>query len=73
MIGVSLWGSQVRQILRERRFGPDALEWNQCSTLREYIRHGLMQASGFYITTVCILLLLSASGRPGPVAYVSTA
>ncbi|KAI0740977.1 hypothetical protein C8Q76DRAFT_689652 [Earliella scabrosa] len=54
---------------RSHRFGPDALEWSQCTTLREYIRHGLMQASGFYITSVCILLLLSASGRPGPVAY----
>ncbi|TBU27885.1 DnaJ-domain-containing protein [Dichomitus squalens] len=51
------------------RFGPDALGWSQCSTLREYIRHGLMQASGFYITSTCILLLLSASGRTGPVAY----
>ncbi len=53
-----------------RRFGPDALEWS-CSTLREYIRHGLMQASGFYITSVVILVILSTSGRSGPVAYVS--
>ncbi|RDX43389.1 DnaJ-domain-containing protein [Lentinus brumalis] len=50
------------------RFGPDALEWS-CSTLREYIRHGLMQASGFYITSVVILVILSTSGRSGPVAY----
>ncbi|GBE80777.1 chaperone J-domain-containing protein [Sparassis crispa] len=51
------------------RFGPDALKWTQCSTLREYIRHGLMQSSGFYIVAACALLLWSVIGKPSHVAF----
>ncbi|EPQ55281.1 chaperone J-domain-containing protein [Gloeophyllum trabeum ATCC 11539] len=52
------------------RFGPEALTWSHCATVREYLRHGLMQASGFYIVSGVFLLFLSAVGKPSPVAFV---
>ncbi|KAH9919067.1 DnaJ-domain-containing protein [Amylocystis lapponica] len=51
------------------RFGPDALDWKQCTTLREYIRHGLMQSSGFHIVSVCVLLLWSAISKSSSVTF----
>ncbi|KZT22476.1 DnaJ-domain-containing protein [Neolentinus lepideus HHB14362 ss-1] len=51
------------------RFGPDALTWSHCTTVREYLRHGLMQASGFHIVSSVVLLFLSAIGKPSPVAF----
>ncbi|EIN06592.1 DnaJ-domain-containing protein [Punctularia strigosozonata HHB-11173 SS5] len=51
------------------RFGADVLSWSKCTTVREYLRHGLMQASGFHIVTGVILLLMGAVGKPSPVAF----
>ncbi|CAL1711494.1 unnamed protein product [Somion occarium] len=51
------------------RFGPDALSWKNCTTLREYIRHGLMQSTGFHIASLCTLLLFSSVGKPSPIAF----
>ncbi|TFK50861.1 DnaJ-domain-containing protein [Heliocybe sulcata] len=51
------------------RFGPDALAWSHCTAVREYLRHGLMQASGFHIVSAVVLLFLSAIGKPSPVAF----
>ncbi|OBZ69892.1 Chaperone protein DnaJ [Grifola frondosa] len=51
------------------RFGPDALQWTQCTTLREYVRHGLMQSAGFHVFSICVLLLFSAVGKPSPVSF----
>ncbi|TFY58426.1 hypothetical protein EVJ58_g6420 [Rhodofomes roseus] len=51
------------------RFGPDALQWTHCATLREYIRQGLMQSAGFYIASACTLLLFSSIGKPSDVAF----
>lgn len=51
------------------RFGPEALKWSQCSTLREFIRHGLMQSAGFYVVSICVLFVLSMLSGPSPVAF----
>lgn len=51
------------------RFGPEALQWTQCTTLREFIRYGLMQSVGFHIVSACFLLLVSAVGKPSYVAF----
>ncbi|KZT69625.1 DnaJ-domain-containing protein [Daedalea quercina L-15889] len=51
------------------RFGPEALHWSQCTTLREYVRQGLMQSAGFYIVSACALLLFSSIGKPNDIAF----
>lgn len=51
------------------RFGPEALKWSHCSTLRDFIRHGLMQSAGFYIVTACVLLLVPVLSGPSPVTF----
>jgi hypothetical protein len=53
------------------RFGADVLTWTQCTTTREYLRHGLMQSSGYHIVTGAGLLFFSAIGKPSSVAFVS--
>ena len=55
---------------RASRFGPQALTWRNCTTLREYIRHGLMQSAGYHIVSICALLLFSTTGKPTPVSFV---
>lgn len=50
------------------RFGPEAITWMQCTTIREYVRHGLMQSAGFYIVSCGLLLLVSAVRQPSYVA-----
>ncbi|EPT00397.1 hypothetical protein FOMPIDRAFT_1146538, partial [Fomitopsis schrenkii] len=51
------------------RFGPEALLWTNCTTLREYVRQGLMQSAGFYIVSACALLLFSSIGKPSDIAF----
>ncbi|CCM05212.1 uncharacterized protein FIBRA_07422 [Fibroporia radiculosa] len=51
------------------RFGPSAMQWTHCSTLREYVHHGLMQSAGFYIASLCLLFLISSIGKPSYVAF----
>ncbi|KAI0079848.1 DnaJ-domain-containing protein [Panus rudis PR-1116 ss-1] len=51
------------------RFGPDALTWTHCKSVREYINHGLTFSAGFHIFSLCGLVLLSFVGKPSPVAY----
>ncbi|KAI5123794.1 hypothetical protein M0805_009089 [Coniferiporia weirii] len=51
------------------RFGPDALNWRDCSSPREFIWRGLMQSSGFYIVTGFILISMSVVAKPSPVAF----
>lgn len=57
---------------RSYRFGASVLTWTQCTTMREYLRHGLMQSSGYHIVTGAGLLFFSAIGKPNSVAFVST-
>ena len=47
------------------------MDWTDCVTSREYIKHGLVASSGFYIGTVGFLLIWSifSSGNLG--TYVS--
>ena len=52
------------------RFGPDVLIWRDCITPKDYLKRGLMQASGFYIGTGSILILMSVGLKPSPVAFV---
>jgi len=51
------------------RFGPDVLTWRDCKTMKEYLKKGLIQGSGFYITSGVVLLLMSSLMRPSPVAF----
>ncbi|KAI0774844.1 hypothetical protein BD413DRAFT_603418 [Trametes elegans] len=59
--------SPVKRFAYER-FGPEALKWQQCTTLREYVRHGLLQASGFYIVSLCSLVIIHIL-NPSPVSF----
>ncbi len=61
----------VCRVLIIHRFGPEALAWSQCTTLREYVRHGLLQASGFYIVSLCSLVFFSFVNPSSTVSYVS--
>ncbi|KAI8978325.1 hypothetical protein BD414DRAFT_516950 [Trametes punicea] len=60
--------SPVKRFAYER-FGPEALSWSQCTTLREYVHHGLLQASGFYIVSLCSLIFFSFLNPSSPVSY----
>ena len=52
------------------RFGFDALEWRELSTPKEYLWRGLQHASGFYIASMLLLVVVSFLMRPSPVAFV---
>lgn len=52
------------------RFGPHALQWQHCSTVREYMHQGLMHSAGFHVVSGAILLLMSAFGGKSPVTFV---
>lgn len=52
------------------RFGPDVLQWSKLSTSREYLHHGLLQASGYHLATAIGLLVFSALGKQSPVKFV---
>ncbi|ESK97228.1 membrane associated [Moniliophthora roreri MCA 2997] len=51
------------------RFGPDVLQWTKLSTTREYMRHGLLQSSGYHIFSGISLAVISSIGRPSPVSF----
>lgn len=57
-------------LLNLLRFGPDAMTWKGCATHREYIKHGLLASSGFYIGTIGFLILWSIFGVGSTGAYV---
>jgi hypothetical protein len=46
------------------------LTWKSCSTQREFLHHGILQASGYHIVTGAALLFWSTIGRPSPVSFV---
>jgi hypothetical protein len=52
------------------RFGPDIASWKDLSTPREYIRRGLFSASGFYIGSGALLLLVSIFGKSSSLSFV---
>ncbi|KAF7297922.1 J domain-containing protein [Mycena chlorophos] len=51
------------------RFGPDVLTWKHCTTVGEYLRHGLMQSIGYHAVTLIILVFWTAVGETSPVAF----
>ncbi|KAJ4483764.1 hypothetical protein J3R30DRAFT_3451285 [Lentinula aciculospora] len=51
------------------RFGPDVLQWSKLSTPREYLHHGLLQASGYHLATAIGLLVFSALGKQSPAKF----
>ncbi|KAG2137300.1 DnaJ-domain-containing protein [Suillus cothurnatus] len=50
------------------RFGPDVLKWKECTTMREYLRRGLLSSSLYHVMTGAGLILFSAIGKPSPIA-----
>lgn len=50
------------------RFGPDIVSWNHCTTLRDYLRQGLLQSSGYHIVAGCALVIWS-SIQSSPVTF----
>ncbi|KAG6335824.1 hypothetical protein ID866_3260 [Astraeus odoratus] len=50
------------------RFGPDVLRWKECSTMKEYLRRGLLNSSAYHVVTGAGLVLFSVIGRPSPIA-----
>ncbi|KLO11096.1 hypothetical protein SCHPADRAFT_942352 [Schizopora paradoxa] len=51
------------------RFGPDVLNWRDCKTAKEYLKKGLLQGLGFYISSAIILLLMSSFMKASAVAF----
>ncbi len=52
------------------RFGATALTWTQCTTMAEYITHGLYQSIGMYVASICALLVWNKIA-PRDLAFVS--
>ncbi|KIJ15550.1 hypothetical protein PAXINDRAFT_77189 [Paxillus involutus ATCC 200175] len=50
------------------RFGPDVLRWKECSTMKEYLRRGLVNSSMYHLMTGAGLVLFSVAGKPSPIA-----
>lgn len=46
------------------------MTWTDCATSREYLRHGIIASSGFYIGTVGFLVVWSVLGAANTGAYV---
>jgi hypothetical protein len=46
------------------------MTWTDCSTSREYLKHGLIASSGFYIGTLGFLLVWSVLGAANSGTYV---
>ncbi|KAJ7108440.1 hypothetical protein C8R43DRAFT_187412 [Mycena crocata] len=51
------------------RFGPDVLTWNHCSTIAEYLHHGLVQSMVYHIVAGAALVFWTAIGETSPVAF----
>lgn len=52
------------------RFGPDVLHWQDCTTMRDYLRRGLMNWLLRHVMTGAALFLFSVVGKRSPVAAV---
>lgn len=53
------------------RFGPDIVHWQHCSTVKDYLWAGLPAASGFYIGSYILMIVLGALGYVNWGRYVS--
>ncbi|KAF8554929.1 hypothetical protein OG21DRAFT_1484291 [Imleria badia] len=50
------------------RFGPDVLRWRDCTTMKDYLRRGLLNSLPRHIMTGIALFLFSVVGKQSPVA-----
>ena len=53
------------------RFGPDIVQWQHCSTVKDYLWAGLPSASGFYIGSFILMIVLGTLGYVNWGRYVS--
>lgn len=52
------------------RFGAAALQWKNCTTMQDYISHGLYQSAAMYIVSICAILFWNKIA-PRDLAFVS--
>jgi len=52
------------------RFGPDVLHWRDCTTMKDYLRRGLLNSLPRHVMTGIALFLFSVVGKRNPVAAV---
>ena len=53
------------------RFGPVVLPWwKHCSTMHEFLHHGLMQSSIYHFVTGVFLLFWSAVSQRTPISFI---
>lgn len=52
------------------RFGPDVLQWRDCTTVKDYLRRGLLNSLPRHVMTGIALFLFSMVGKRSPVAAV---
>lgn len=52
------------------RFGPDVLRWQDCKTMKDYLRRGLLNSLPRHIITGIALFLFSVVGKQSPIAAV---
>ncbi|KAF8141182.1 DnaJ-domain-containing protein [Boletus edulis] len=50
------------------RFGPDVLRWRDCTTMKDYLRRGLLNSLPRHIMTGIALFLFSVVGKQSPIA-----
>ena len=53
------------------RFGPDIVQWQHCSTIKDYLWAGLPSASGFYLGSFFFMFVLGSLGYVNWGRYVS--
>lgn len=53
-----------------QRFGPDVLHWRDCTTMKDYLRRGLLNSLPRHVMTGIALFLFSVVGKRNPVAAV---
>lgn len=60
----------VRRFAYER-FGPDIITWKDCTTTREYLRHGVISSTGFHLISAASLAGMSLFGKATASSFVS--
>jgi len=60
----------VSRVERIPRFGPDVLRWRDCTTMKDYLRRGLLNSLPRHVMTGIALFLFSMVGKRSPVAAV---
>ena len=63
-------GASIVSLMRHR-FGPEIATWTNCKTQRDFLRHGLIQSTGYHIVTG-IGLFIWSTASPSTVNFVRT-